>query len=423
MGAHRTRWDQPVRLAPLGDATARLDAVTLSLAHGPEIAAIPGPSVAPHRVLQAMSRPMPDIYAGDLLPATDELFDSMPALARTSSRCFITIGNGHAAWEMALANTLSKGDRVLVLECGRFAQVWAEMASFNGLDVELMVAVPGRAIDPDAVAERLAADGERSIRAVLLAHVDTASSVRNDVPAIRRVLDAADHPALLMVDCIASLGCERFEMDDWGVDVTIGASQKGLMTPPGLGLVWAGERALDAHRNADLRTRYWDWTQRSLDGPHYLRFCGTPPVPHVFGMVEALRMIAEEGLEARWARHRALAEAVRAAVDAWSTTDGVSLYATEPAERGDPVTAIRAGTIDPRVLAGVCRDRCGVILGTGLGDLDGRGFRIAHMGHVNAPMVLGVLGTVEAALASMGAPVGASGVAAAAASLGAALGD
>lgn len=364
---------------------------------------------------------MPDIYAGDLLPATDELFDVLPGIARTSSRAFVAIGNGHAAWEMALSNTLSVGDRVLVLECGRFATVWAEMATFNGLDVEMMVAEPGRAIDPSAVADRLAVDTGRAIKAVLLAHVDTASSVRNDVPAIRAALDATDHPALLMVDCIASLGCERYEMDAWGVDVTIGASQKGLMTPPGLGLVWASERAVAAQSTAGMRTRYWDWTQRALDGPHYLRFCGTPPVPHVFAMVEALRMIAEEGLEQRWARHRALAGAVRSAVGAWSVDGGLSLYATEPSEQGDPVTTIRAGSIDPRVLAAICKERCGVTLGVGLGDLDGTGFRIAHMGHVNAPMVLGVLGTVEAALTAMGAPIGGSGVAAAAAALGNAL--
>ncbi len=395
--------------------------MTLSLAHGPEIAAIPGPSVVPYRVLQAMAKPMPDIYSGDLLPTTDELFEVLPGIARTASRAFVAIGNGHAAWEMALSNTLSSGDRVLVLECGMFATVWAEMATFNGLEVEMMVSAPGRAIDPAAVADRLATDTRRSIKAVLLAHVDTASSVRNDVPAIRAALDAADHPALLMVDCIASLGCERYEMDMWGVDVTVGASQKGLMTPPGLGLVWAGERAMAAHSTAGMRTRYWDWTQRALDGPHYLRFCGTPPVPHVFAMVEALRMIAEEGLEQRWARHRALAGAVRAAVTTWSAPNGLSLYASEPSEQGDPVTTIRSGSVDPRALSAICKERCGVTLGVGLGDLVGSGFRIAHMGHVNAPMVLGVLGTVEAALISMGAPVGGSGVAAAAAVLGNAL--
>jgi alanine-glyoxylate transaminase / serine-glyoxylate transaminase / serine-pyruvate transaminase len=396
---------------------ARLGDVTASLAFGPDIVAIPGPTVVPDRVRMAMARPMPDIYAGELLPTTDELFDALPPLARTESRAFVAIGNGHAAWEMALSNTLSRGDRVLVLECGRFGTVWAEMATFNGLDVELMEAEPGRAVDPERVAERLAADRARAFKAVLMVQVDTASSVRNDVEAIRRVLDGADHPALLMVDCIASLGCERFEMDAWGVDVTIGASQKGLMTPPGLGLVWAGPRAWEAHRRADMRTRYWDWTQRALDGPHYLRFCGTPPVSHVFGLAEALRMIAEEGLEARWARHRALADAVRAAVTAWSAPDGLALYATAPDEQGDPVTTIRGGSIDVGALAAVCRDRCGVTLGVGLGDLDGRGFRVGHMGYVNAPMVLGVLGTVEAALGALGAPVSGSGVAAASASL------
>ncbi len=167
---------------------------------------------------------------------------------------------------MALSNTLSRGDLVLVLECGRFAQVWAEMAEFDGLRVEMMVAADGAAIDPEAVEARLRADSERSIKAVLMVQTDTASSARNDVAAIRRALDAADHPALLMVDCIASMGCERFEMDDWGVDVALAASQKGLMTPPGLGFVWAGPRAIEAHRTADMRTRYWDWTFRCRKG-------------------------------------------------------------------------------------------------------------------------------------------------------------
>ena len=155
-----------------------------------------------------------------------------------------------------------------------------------------------------------------------MVQTDTASSVRNDVAAIHAVLDAADHPALLMVDAIASLGCEPYEMDAWGVDVTISASQKGLMTPPGLGFVWAGPRAMAAHADADLRTQYWDWTFRTEDGPIYFRFCGTPPVTHLFGLREALVMIEEEGLEARWARHGVLADAVRAAVDAWSTPEG-----------------------------------------------------------------------------------------------------
>jgi alanine-glyoxylate transaminase/serine-glyoxylate transaminase/serine-pyruvate transaminase len=375
----------------------------------------------PDRVLEAMRRPMPDIYSGELLPATDEVFDALPGIARTSGTPVVTIGNGHAAWEMSLANTLSKGDHVLVLECGVFAQVWGDMARFDGLEVELMVADHGRAIDPEAVEQRLRADSERRIKAILVSHVDTASSIRNDVPAIRRALDAADHPALLMVDCIASIGCERYEMDAWGVDVTIGASQKGLMTPPGLGFVWVGPKAWEAHRTAGLRTRYWDWSYRTQEGPHYLRFCGTQPVAHLFGLREALRMIAEEGLEQRWARHAALADAVRSAVDAWSTPDGLSLHARVASERGDEVTTIETGSVDPARLSQICKVQCGVTLGVGLLSLAGKAFRIGHMGHVNVPMVMGSLGAVEAALLTMDAPLGRSGVAAAAASLASAL--
>ena len=388
-----------------------------TLAAGPEIIAIPGPTIVPDRVLSAMHRPMPDLYAGELLTVTDEIYERLPALARTTSPALITISNGHGAWAMALSNTLSRGDRVLVLECGVFARVWAEMAEFDGLDVEMMIAEEGAAIDPDAVEQRLREDSTRAIKAILMVQTDTASSVRNDVAAVRRALDAADHPALLMVDCIASMACEPYEMDAWGVDVTLAASQKGLMTPPGLGFVWAGPRALAAHQTADMRTRYWDWTFRLQEGPQYLRFCGTAPVSHIFGFREALRMIDEEGLEARWQRHAALASAVRAAVDAWSAPGGLSLFVRDLSHRGDSVTTIATGGVDSARLSEIARDRGGVTLGVGLLDLAGRAFRIAHMGHVSAASILGVLGVVEAALLAIDAPIGGSGVAAAAASI------
>ena len=393
-----------------------------SLAAGPEIVAIPGPSVVPERVLTAMHRPMPDIYDGGLLDVTDEVYAALPGIAGSSRRAIVTIGNGHAAWEMALSNTLSRGDRILVLDCGRFAAIWGEMATVNGLDVELVEAPPGRANDPDALEERLRADPSHTIKAVLIAHVDTASSARNDVAAFRRAIDAAGHPALLMVDGIASIGCEPFHLDDWGVDLVLSATQKGLMTPPGLGIVWPGARAFAAHEHADLRTRYWDWTYRSEEGPHYLRFCGTPPVTHLFGLREALRMIDEEGLEQRWERHRVLADAVRAAVAAWGTRSDIHCYVTDATARANSVTNVQCGTaIDSVELARRCRDDFGVTLGVGIGDLGGPSFRIGHMGHVNAPMILGVLGSVEAALISMGVDVPESGVAAAAATLAAAV--
>ena len=181
---------------------------------------------------------MPDIYEGDLTTVIDSVWAGLPEVVQTSGRVFVPIGNGHAAWEMALSNTLSRGDHVLVLNCGRFAAIWAEMAEFNGLNVEVMEAEEGFANEPSALEERLRADVDRKIAAVLTVHVDTATSVRNDVPALRQAIDAAGHPALFMVDCIASMGCERFEMDAWGVDVTIAASQKGMMTPPGW--AWSG---------------------------------------------------------------------------------------------------------------------------------------------------------------------------------------
>lgn len=392
-----------------------------SLAEGRELVAIPGPTVVPDRVLSAMNRAMPDIYSGEILDITDEVYAKLPDLARTVSRPFITISNGHGAWEMALTNSCSKGDRVLVLESGRFAAVWGDMARFLGLEVDVMHAEPRRAIDPDEVEARLGRDRSHEIKAILTVHVDTASSVRNDVAAIRRALDAAGHPAMLFVDCIASLGCERYEMDRWGVDLTVGASQKGLMVPPGLGFVWAGPKALQAHQTAQLRTKYWDWTSRTEDGPHYLRFSGTPPVMHLFGLREALRMIDEEGLEPRWARHTVLADAVRAAVDAWSTPDGLELHISEPSERANSVTSIRTNLISATRLTNTCRDQAGLTLGIGIGDLAGSSFRIGHMGHVNVPMVLGTLGTIEAALLAQDAELGGSGVAAAAGVIGAAL--
>jgi len=388
-----------------------------NLSQGREIVAIPGPSIIPDRVLSAMHRAMPDIYEGDLTTVIDSVWAGLPEVVQTSGRVFVPIGNGHAAWEMALSNTFSRGDHVLVLNCGRFAAIWAEMAEFNGLTVEMMEAEEGFANEPSALEERLRADVDRKIAAVLTVHVDTATSVRNDVPALRQAIDAAGHPALFMVDCIASMGCERFEMDAWGVDVTIAASQKGMMTPPGLGLLWANEKALAAHESADLRTRYWDWTYRSEDGPYYLRFCGTPPVSHLFGLAEALAMMAEEGWEARWERHRVLADGVRAAVDAWSTPGGIGFIAQREDQRSDSVTSVTTGSIDAVELRRLCRQQMGVTLGLGIGSDESASFRIGHMGHVNAPAILGVLGSIETALTSMGAPLGSSGVQSATAAL------
>jgi alanine-glyoxylate transaminase/serine-glyoxylate transaminase/serine-pyruvate transaminase len=255
----------------------------------------------------------------------------------------------------------------------------------------------------------------------MVVQVDTATSVRNDIPAIRAAIDAAGHPALLMVDCIASLACEPYEHDEWGVDITVAATQKGLMVPPGLGFVFPSEKATAAYKSADLRTGYFDWGPRTNPDEHYKIYCGTPPIQHLWGMREALDMLFEEGLENVWNRHRILADAVRSAVQAWKTEDGFSFNVTEPESRSNSVTTVLTGDVDATELRRIAEQEAGVTLGIGLAEFADRAIRIGHMGHLNPPMILGTIGTIEAALTKMGAPVGGSGSAAAAASIGAAL--
>ncbi|GMG82970.1 aminotransferase class V-fold PLP-dependent enzyme [Paralimibaculum aggregatum] len=388
---------------------------------GRPLTSIPGPSVIPERVLAAMHAPMPNIYEGALVEMSERLLAELPQLAFTDGEAFIAIANGHGAWEMALTNTLSRGDRVLVLESGRFAVGWGNQAAMLGCEVEVLAAPARRGVDPAALEERLRADGGHAIKAILVVQIDTASSVVNDIPAIRRAIDAVGHPALLMVDCIASFACMEFRMDAWGVDVTVSGSQKGLMVPPGLGFVWASQKAIAAHREAGLRTAYWDWTARMGGGAHYMRYCGTPPVTHLYGLRAAFEMIAEEGLENIWARHAVMAHAVRSAVAAWSAPGGLEFHIEDPAARSNAVTTVLTGGVDAIRLRALAEQEAGLTLGVGLGDFQDRAFRIGHMGHMNPPQLLGTLGTIEAVLHAMGAPMGGSGVAAAAAALSGAL--
>ena len=393
----------------------------MTVRNGRELLAIPGPTTVPDEVLSAMHRPAVDLYSGEIIGVTTSCISDLKKVFRTGSEPFLYAANGHGAWEAALVNCLSRGDRVLALESGMFGGAWAEMARVLGLEVEVLAARPRRAIEPDAVEDRLRADREGRIKAVLAVQIDTAAGIVNDAPAIRQAVAGAGHPALVMVDAVASLACMPFEMDAWGVDVTVAGSQKGLMTPPGLAFVAAGERARAAHRRADLVTRYWDWSFREGD-EHYQKYCGTAPEHLMFGLRRALDMLLDEGLENVFRRHALLADAARAAVGRWSEGGAFGFNALEPSERSDSVTTLRFGERDPQPLLDFCRERCGVVLGIGIGpELSGRAIRIAHMGHVNAPMLLGVLGTFETALTALGIPHGRSGVAAAAASLGAAL--
>jgi alanine-glyoxylate transaminase / serine-glyoxylate transaminase / serine-pyruvate transaminase len=289
----------------------------MSVRAGREIMAVPGPTILPDEVLSAMHRQAIDIYSGPLLAITDSLFADLRRLFVTEGRCYIYIANGHGAWEAALTNVLSRGDKVLVLESGRFALSWGEAAAKLGADMEVLHGDWRRAVDPAAVEARLRADTSGSIKAILVAHVDTASGVVNDLEAIGKAVKAARHDGLLMVDAVASLGCMPFEMDAWGIDVAMSGSQKGLMSPPGLGFVAVGPRARAAHAKAGLRTPYWDWTARDGD-LHYQKYAGTPPEHLMFALRQAFDMLFAEGLENVFERHRLLAEAARRAVAAWS---------------------------------------------------------------------------------------------------------
>ncbi|MEM9010420.1 MAG: aminotransferase class V-fold PLP-dependent enzyme [Pseudomonadota bacterium] len=386
----------------------------MTLANGRPLLAIPGPSVIPDRVLAAMHRPAPNIYEGELIEMTDTVLRDLRRVARTEGEVCIYIGNGHAAWEAALANTLAPGDRALVLATGRFGKGWAEMAKTRGIDVDLLDFGTERPVDPAEVEARLKADKGGKVRAVLTVHTDTATSVRNDIAAIRAAIDAAGHEALFMVDCIADLACERFEMDAWGVDVTVSASQKGLMTPPGLGLVFFGARARAARARLGAVSSYWDWVPRTEGGVYYQKFCGTAPTHHIFGLREALTMLLEEeGLEAVWQRHRHLAEAVWTAVGHWAAGGPLRCNVPDRLHRSTAVTAVLTGEADAEALRRWCADRAGLTLGVGLG-LSGptKGsrtpglFRIGHMGHLNPPMLLGTLATIEAGMKALGIPHG-----------------
>ncbi|HET9903187.1 MAG TPA: aminotransferase class V-fold PLP-dependent enzyme [Xanthobacteraceae bacterium] len=388
---------------------------------GREFLAIPGPTNVPDAVLAAMQRPAVDIYAGPMVALTDTLLADLSRIFGTAGRSYIYISNGHGAWEAALTNVLSRGDKVLVLESGRFALGWGEAARMLGAEVEVLPGDFTRAVRPEAVEARLKADRKGEIKALLVAQVDTASGVVNDIPAIAAARRAAGHEALLMVDAVASLGCMPFEMDAWGIDVAMSGSQKGLMTPPGLGFVAAGSRAREAHRRAGMRTPYWDWTAREGE-IHYQKYAGTPPEHLLFALRAALDMLFAEGLENVFRRHRLLAEATRRAVARWAEGQALAFNIAEPAERSDTVTTVCVrGDGAAQRLADFCNNRCGVVLGIGLGPLAGKAFRIAHMGHVNAPMILGTLGVVELALHALGIPHGAGGLQAAADFLGEAL--
>ena len=385
----------------------------MNLSNGREFLAIPGPTNVPDAVLQAMHRPAIDIYSGGMVEITDSCQADLAKVFGTKGRIYMYAANGHGAWEAAVTNVLSRGETVLVLASGRFAVGWGETAAMAGCKVETLAGDWRAAVDPAAVEDYLRKDTEGRIKAVLVVQIDTATGVVNDIPAIRKAMDAAGHDALLMVDAIASLATMPFEMDAWGIDVAVTGSQKGLMTPPGLSFVASAGKAPAAHAKADLRSYYWDWTER--DGAlYYKKFCGTTPVHLMYGLRKALDLLLEEGMDNVIARHAVLAEAVRRAVGVWEQGQAIGFNVIEPSARSNSVTTVRAADgVDPSKIQDFCRIRLGVTLGGGLGELSGKAFRIAHMGHLNAPMILGTLSVIEVALNALEIPHGKGGAQAA----------
>jgi alanine-glyoxylate transaminase / serine-glyoxylate transaminase / serine-pyruvate transaminase len=380
---------------------------------GREFLAIPGPTTMPDEVLQAMHRPALDIYSEEMVELTQGLLRDLSRLFATKGKSYIYIANGHGAWEAVLSNVLSRGDKILVLESGRFAINWGNAAEAMGADVEVLKGDWRRAVRIGEVEERLRQDKDHKIKAILVVQVDTASGAYNDIEALGKAIKATGHPALYLVDAVASLGCMPFEMDAWGIDVAMSGSQKGLMTPPGLGFCAINDRAREAHKKANMRTPYWDWSERDK-AENYRIYGGTAPVHLLFALRKAIDMIDEEGLENAFLRHRLLAEAVRRAVSTWSEGQVVNFNISEAAERSNTVTTVLMGdSYRPADLQRYCKEKCGVVLGTGIGELTGQAFRIAHMGHVNAPMILGTLGVIEVGLQALGIPHGKGGVEAA----------
>jgi alanine-glyoxylate transaminase / serine-glyoxylate transaminase / serine-pyruvate transaminase len=380
---------------------------------GREFLAIPGPTNMPDAVLQAMHRPALDIYSKEMFELTDSLLRDLSRLFATEGKSYIYIANGHGAWEAVISNVLSRGDKILVLESGRFAVGWGNAAAAMGADVEVLKGDWRRAVRPAEVEARLREDKEHKIKAILVVQIDTASGAVNDIEAIGKAIKASGHPALYIVDTVASLGCMPFQMDAWGIDVAMSGSQKGLMTPPGLSFVAINDRAREVHKTAGMRTPYWDWTERE-GSEHYSKYAGTAPVHLLFALRQAIDMLFEEKLENAFLRHHLLGEAVRRAVGVWSEGQVLGFNITEASERSDTVTTVvLSNGHDPAALQTYCKEKCGVVLGTGIGDLRGQAFRIAHMGHINAPMILGTLGVIEVGLQALNIPHGKGGTEAA----------
>jgi len=368
----------------------------------------PGPTNIPDSVQQAVARGTVDFMGPDFLAVYDRCVEGLKRVLRTTGQVFMYTGSGHAAWEATLVNLLSPGDRILVIETGHFSEAWSRMAADLGLVVETLPAEWRRGLDYAALRDALGADRAHGIKAVCAVHNETSTGMTLDLARIRAILDEAAHPALFLVDIISSLGSIDYRHDEWGVDAAVGGSQKGLMLPVGFSFTAVSAKAMEAHARSTLPKHYFHWS-RMLERRHR-SFIGTVPIALFHGLQEALRLIEEEGLDAVLARHHRLAEAVRRCVRHWAGNDGPQLFCLAPERVSDSVTSI---LVPDGFDAEALRRRVAtmnVALGTGLGRLNGKVFRIGHLGDLNEPMVLGTLATAEIGLRLEGIPHAPGGV-------------
>ncbi|MGH7045822.1 MAG: pyridoxal-phosphate-dependent aminotransferase family protein [Stellaceae bacterium] len=374
----------------------------------------PGPTNIPERVLRAMDRGTIDFTGAQFKAIAEECFAGLKRVFKTEHTILGYAASGHGAWEAALVNLFSPGDKVLIVETGYFSLNWALRCEAFGIEIETLANDWRHCADPEALEKRLRDDREHQIKAVLVVHNETSTSVVHDIARLRCAIDTAHHPALFLVDVISSLVSMDFRMDEWGVDVVVAGSQKGLMLPTGMAFTGVSAKALAAAAHAKLPRVYWDWRRLVEGGTSQAVWNGTAPVHFFYGLQEALRMIEEEGLDQIFARHHRLAEATRRAVRVWRQNDGPEMFAVDPRGQSDSVTAVLTPEgYDANKMRAICLDRFNVSLGGGLGPLQGRVFRIGHMGDLNEPMILGSLAAVEMALKLAGIPHGRGGLAAA----------
>ena len=367
---------------------------------------VPGPTNVPDRVLRAMAAPTIDHRGAGFADLTREVLTGLQRIFKTTGSIFIFPSSGSGGWEAALVNTLSPGDKVLSFENGEFARGWSEVARRMGLDVEVIQGDWSRGVLPETIETRLREDAEHRIKAVLVVHNETSTGVTSRLPAIRQAIDRAAHPALFLVDSVSGVGSIDLRHDEWGIDVTVAGSQKGLMLPPGLGINAVSAKALTASKTARLPRSYWSW--EILQGFNATGFFPyTPATNLLYGLREALHMLDEEGLEQVFARHRRLAVATRAAVAAW----GLDIACRCAEEASSVVTTVMmpAGH-EADALRKVAVERFSLSLGAGLGKLKGRAFRIGHIGDLNDLMLMGTLSGVEMSLTIAGVPFKRGGV-------------